>query len=57
MQQGKFITLEGGEGTGKTTQAALLAKTLEDAGFPVLLLRSPGGTAVAEQLNMSLEAL
>ena len=55
MQQGKFITLEGGEGTGKTTQAALLAKTLEDAGFPVLLLRSPGGTAVAEQLRSILK--
>ena len=55
MQQGKFITLEGGEGTGKTTQAALLAKTLEDAGFPVLLLRSPGGTAVAEQLRNILK--
>ena len=55
MQQGKFITLEGGEGTGKTTQAALLAKTLEQAGIPVLLLRSPGGTAVAEQLRTILK--
>ena len=55
MQQGKFITLEGGEGTGKTTQAALLAKALEDAGYPVLLLRSPGGTAVAEQLRNILK--
>ena len=55
MQQGKFITLEGGEGTGKTTQAALLAKILEDAGFPVLLLRSPGGTAVAELLRSILK--
>ena len=55
MQQGKFLTLEGGEGTGKTTQAALLAKTLEQAGIPVLLLRSPGGTAVAEQLRTILK--
>lgn len=55
MQQGRFITLEGGEGTGKTTQAARLAEILENAGLPVLLLRSPGGTAAAEQLRSILK--
>ena len=53
--RGRFITLEGGEGTGKTTQAALLAENLEKSGVPVLLLRSPGGTIVAEQLRTILK--
>lgn len=42
--QGTFITLEGGEGAGKTTQAALLAERLRAAGHTVRLTREPGGT-------------
>jgi dTMP kinase len=45
---GKFITFEGGEGTGKSTQAALLAKKLSGLGIGVLLTREPGGSPGAE---------
>jgi dTMP kinase len=46
-----FITLEGGEGAGKTTQARLLADTLVDLGLPVLRTREPGGAPGAEALR------
>ena len=46
--RGKFITLEGGEGTGKSTQAAMLALRLEALGLGVLLTREPGGSPGAE---------
>ncbi len=45
---GKFITFEGGEGTGKSTQAAMLALRLESLGLGVLLTREPGGSPGAE---------
>jgi dTMP kinase len=45
---GKFITLEGGEGTGKSTQAAMLALRLESLGLGVALTREPGGSPGAE---------
>jgi len=48
---GKFITFEGGEGGGKSTQLALLAKALEDAGIEVLTTREPGGTPGAEDIR------
>ena len=51
---GRFITLEGGEGAGKSTQARLLADGLRAAGVPVLLTREPGGTANAETLRTLL---
>ena len=46
--QGKFITFEGGEGTGKSTQAAMLALRLESLGLAVHLTREPGGSPGAE---------
>ncbi|MBI1359575.1 MAG: dTMP kinase [Alphaproteobacteria bacterium] len=48
---GRFITLEGGEGVGKSTLAATLKKRLEDRGLEVVLTREPGGTPRAEQLR------
>ena len=46
--QGKFITFEGGEGTGKSTQAGMLAQRLETYGLAVQLTREPGGSLGAE---------
>jgi dTMP kinase len=46
--QGKYISFEGGEGTGKSTQAAMLALRLESLGLDVQLTREPGGSPGAE---------
>lgn len=46
--RGKFITFEGGEGTGKSTQAGMLALRLESYGLGVQLTREPGGSPGAE---------
>lgn len=52
--QGRFITLEGGEGAGKSTQAALLADALRSAGIPAVGTREPGGTEGAEAIRALL---
>ena len=49
--QGVFVTLEGVDGSGKTTQTALLVRALEEAGCEVVRLREPGGTAISEQIR------
>jgi dTMP kinase len=46
--RGRFITFEGGEGTGKTTQAEVLARRLDTMGIPAHLTREPGGSPGAE---------
>jgi dTMP kinase len=52
--QGIFIAFEGGEGTGKSTQAKLLAKWLEQEDETVLLTREPGGTTLGKDLRTIL---
>ena len=50
-QPGLFIAFEGGDGAGKSTQAAVLTQALTDAGKVVLRTREPGGTPVGEKLR------
>ena len=52
--KGKFITLEGGEGVGKTTNLAVVKACLEAAGKRVLLTREPGGTPIGEKIRTIL---
>lgn len=54
--RGLFITLEGPEGAGKTTNRAYLAEQLQAQGFVVTLTREPGGTALAELIREILLA-
>ena len=51
MQRGKFITVEGGEGVGKSTQIAALKDFLIERGRKVLVTREPGGTPRAERIR------
>ncbi len=51
MQKGLFITLEGGEGAGKSTQSRRVKAELEQLGREVILTREPGGTPEAEKIR------
>lgn len=51
MTRGLFVTFEGGDGVGKTTQMSLLASSLEDSGFSVTVTREPGGTSLGNEIR------
>lgn len=55
LAQGLLIAMEGIDGSGKTTLAINLAKSLEQEGFPVRLTKEPGGTPVGQQLRTILQ--
>jgi dTMP kinase len=52
-----FITFEGPDGSGKSTQIKLLSETLTAAGYDVLTVREPGGTAISEQIRDVVHSL
>ncbi len=52
--KGLFITFEGIDGCGKTTQIEMLSKDLEKAGIPYVLIREPGGTVIGEKIRTIL---
>lgn len=52
--KGKFITFEGSEGCGKSTQSRLLAAYLKNKGYRLVYLREPGGTAISEKIRRIL---
>jgi dTMP kinase len=54
MIRGKFITLEGGEGVGKTTNLAFIKDYLQQHNIPVVVTREPGGTVLAEKIRYLL---
>lgn len=51
MDKGMFITFEGGDGSGKSTQIDILCGALEGMGYNVLLTREPGGTEISEKVR------
>lgn len=55
IERGRFISFEGGEGAGKTTQIVRLAAFLRERGKEVLLTREPGGTALGEDVRKILK--
>ncbi len=54
MQTGLFITLEGGEGSGKTTTSEVVKTRLEAMGYQVVLTREPGGVEVSEAIRNTI---
>jgi len=54
MARGKFITVEGSEGVGKSTNVDFLASAIKSRGFEVICTREPGGTPIAERIRQIL---
>lgn len=54
MQRGVFITLEGGEGAGKSTQIAAVEQWVRDTGHALIVTREPGGTELGERIRQVL---
>jgi len=54
-RNGKFVTFEGGEGSGKSTHIEHLVTRLRKSGRPVMVVREPGGTEVGEQIRHILQ--
>ena len=52
-----FITFEGPDGSGKTSQVAILAEHLRQRGYPLLVTREPGGTSIGDQIRTILSDL
>ncbi|MBN2377895.1 MAG: dTMP kinase [Sedimentisphaerales bacterium] len=52
--KGKFIVLDGPDGSGKSTQIELLARTVREKGVKTLVLRDPGGTVIGEEIRQIL---
>ena len=51
QRRGRFLTVEGGEGAGKSTQMDVIESMLRERGLPVLRTREPGGTPLAEEIR------
>lgn len=51
LQNGSFISIEGGEGAGKSALTHSLGRKLEEAGFEILITREPGGSTIAESIR------
>lgn len=51
MREGYFISFEGGDGSGKSTQIQILREFLEERGYDVILTREPGGTPISEKIR------
>ena len=49
--KGFFITFEGGEGVGKTTQSKIISEKLRNKGYTVITTREPGGTTLGEKIR------
>ncbi|KAF3983093.1 MAG: dTMP kinase [Methylococcales symbiont of Hymedesmia sp. n. MRB-2018] len=54
MKQGQFITVEGGDGSGKSTNLSFVKQLLEKSNINIIITREPGGTVVAEKIRKLL---